>query len=121
MEVRLPRLVRPEDRESPPGGQTPGLHREAAFAEEGLWVGFVKADPGTGGWHHHADNDTYIYLLEGGMRVEPLEADAPVDGREGDFIHVPKNIVHREVTADGGATAIVMRLGSGPPVVNVDE
>lgn len=121
MERMSPRLVRPEDRESPPGGQTPGVHREAAFVEEDLWVGLVRADPGTGGWHHHSGNDTYIYLLQGGMRVEPREGGEVADGREGDFLHVPKRIVHREVTPEGGATAIVVRVGSGPPVVNVDE
>lgn len=121
MEMTAPRLVRPGERKAPPGGQTPGLHREAAFVEEDKWIGFVKADAGTGGWHHHSDNDTYIYLLQGGMRVEPRDRGEAVDGGEGDFIHVPKGIVHREITPEGGATAIVMRVGSGPPVVNVED
>jgi hypothetical protein len=55
------------------------------------------------------------------MRVEPREGGEVAEGQEGDFVHVPKRIVHREITPEGGATAIVMRVGSGPPVVNVDE
>lgn len=116
-----PRLVRPDERKAPPEGQSPGLHREVAFVEEDKWIGFVKADPGTGGWHHHSENDTYIYLLQGGMRVEPRDSGEAVDAREGDFVHVPKGIVHREITPESGATAIVMRVGSGPPVVNVED
>lgn len=117
-----PRAIRPDERLAPPESQSPGIHREAAVSQDGLWIGIVRTDPGVGGWHHHSDNDTYVYLLEGRIRVEARDGGGIAEGQAGDFMHVPKEIVHREVTPEGrAATAVIVRIGTGPPVVNVRE
>jgi uncharacterized RmlC-like cupin family protein len=115
------RIVRPEDRAIPPEGQTPGLRRETAVAEEGVWIGIVHTDSGVGGWHHHSENDTYVYLLDGVMRVEQRDGRAAIEGNRDDFLLIPKETVHREITPEGEhASAIIIRVGSGPAVVNVE-
>jgi uncharacterized RmlC-like cupin family protein len=115
------RIVRPEDRAIPKEGQTPGLRRETAVAEDGVWIGIVHADPGVGGWHHHSENDTYVYVLDGAMRVEQRDGGAVIEGNPDDFLLIPKETVHREITPDGKHTsALIIRVGSGPPVVNVE-
>ncbi|HZD22396.1 MAG TPA: cupin, partial [Acidimicrobiia bacterium] len=39
----------------------------------------------------------------------------------GDFVHVPKGLIHREVNSAAEEGAVVLfRMGSGPPVINVD-
>jgi len=115
------RIVRPEDRAIPPEGQTPGLRRETAVAEEGVWIGVVHADPGVGGWHHHSENDTYVYMLDGVMRIEQRDGRAAIDGKRDDFLLIPRKTVHREITPEGEhASAIIIRVGSGPAVVNVE-
>jgi uncharacterized RmlC-like cupin family protein len=43
------------------------------------------------------------------------------EARPGDFVFVPKGVIHRE--GNPGQTEsrmVVVRAGSGPPVVNVD-
>jgi len=50
---------------------TPGKVREQAVAVQGLWSGLVRTEPGvTSGWHHHGDNDTSVYVVEGAVRLE---------------------------------------------------
>ena len=115
------RLIAAEDRTSPPGAQTPGMSREQAVATDDYWMGVVTAEPETSsGWHHHSEHDSYIYVIDGtgtvdfgpgGMEVIQASVD--------DIIHVPKGVVHRERTSQG-LKALVVRVGSGLPVVNVD-
>jgi uncharacterized RmlC-like cupin family protein len=97
--------------------------REQAFAGEDRWVGYVRTEPGAkSGWHHHGDTDTYVYVLRGSMDLEfgPGGRER-VAGTVGDFIHVPRGAIHREGTApDQAGEAVVVRVGSGPPVVPVD-
>jgi uncharacterized RmlC-like cupin family protein len=74
------------------------------------------------GWHHHGDNESHIYVVSGGMRMEsgPGGADV-VDAEPGDFVFVPAHTVHREGNpTQEDATLIVVRAGSGPAVFNVD-
>lgn len=114
-------LVRPGDRvEADP---TPGMIREQAVTVEGMWAGLVRTDPGAAsGWHHHGDHDTTIYVASGSLRMEFGPGGTGVlEGRAGDFVHVPKGAVHRE--ANPGSTEshlVVVRAGTGPPTVNVD-
>jgi uncharacterized RmlC-like cupin family protein len=97
--------------------------REQAFAGEDRWVGLVRTEPGVrSGWHHHGDTDTYIYVVKGSIVVE-----FGPNGRErlncgaGDFALVPGGIVHREGTsADEPAEAVIIRIGGGQPVFNVE-
>jgi uncharacterized RmlC-like cupin family protein len=102
---------------------TPGKVREEAIATDGLWSGFVRTEPGVAsGWHHHGDHDTSVYVIEGNVRIEfgsgGLQSS---DAGPGDFVHIPKYVVHREVNP--GATAsreIVSRSGTGPLTINVE-
>jgi uncharacterized RmlC-like cupin family protein len=102
---------------------TPGKTREEAIDIDGLWSGLVRTEPGVAsGWHHHGDHDTSVYIVEGHVRIEfgPGGAQA-LEGGPGDFLHIPKHLVHREVNA--GTTPsqeILSRSGTGPLTVNVE-
>lgn len=116
------RLIRPSERTTETV-QTTGMVREAAVSSDRLWSGFVRAAPRmNSGWHHHGRYETTIYVLTGRARFEfgPGGASA-VDAREGDFVHVPPETIHRESNPhDAEALFVITRAGSGPPVVNVE-
>jgi uncharacterized RmlC-like cupin family protein len=112
--------VHPADRRL--ADPTPGKTREQAIAVDGLWSGLVRTKPGVAsGWHHHGDHDTAVYVVEGNVRIEfgPGGAQA-LEAGPGDFIHIPQQLVHREVNA-GSTTSqeIITRSGTGPLTVNV--
>lgn len=117
------RRVRPGERVSP-REQTPGMHREEAFADPGAWLGTVHTDSGvTTGWHHHGEYDTYIYVTGGAARIEYGPGGRlALEAEPGDFLFIPKGVVHREGTAAGsdGVEAVLCRVGSGQVVFNVD-
>lgn len=117
------RIVAPDDRLVAEADATTGMVREQAVADEGIWVGEVRTAPQRpSGWHHHGDYDTYIYVKAGQVRFEsgPNGSDV-VEAGPGDFVHVPQQVIHREVNpADREGSVILVRVGSGPPVVNVD-
>jgi uncharacterized RmlC-like cupin family protein len=97
--------------------------REQAIAVDGLWSGLVRTEPGMmSGWHHHGDHETSVYVVDGSVRMEfgPGGARA-VEAGPGDFLHVPKHVVHREGNPGASmAHVVVTRAGSGPVTVNVD-
>ncbi len=106
-----------------PADPTPGMAREQAFAVPGLWAGVVHTEPGAGsGWHHHGEHETSLYVVAGTMRLEAGPGGSHVvEAGEGDFIHVPAGVVHRELNpGEVRSTAVIARAGSGPPTVNVD-
>ncbi|KAE8764046.1 cupin domain-containing protein [Georgenia thermotolerans] len=102
---------------------TPGKVREQAIAVEGLWSGLVRTEPGVlSGWHHHGDHETSVYVIDGRVRIEfgPGGARA-IDAGPGDFLHIPKHIVHREVNAGSTPSQeVITRCGTGPLTINVD-
>ena len=117
------RVVRKDQRAVPPAAQTPGMQREQAIADEHTWVGAVRTQPKVfSGWHHHADYDTYVYILSGRVRLEfGAGGHEHADAGPEDFIHVPRHVVHREGNPDENeAHAVLVRVGSGPSLVNVD-
>lgn len=99
------------------------MHRQLAFAVQGLWAGVVHTEPGAAsGWHHHGDHETSLYVVRGEMRVEfgVSGAQAAV-AAEGEFLHVPAHTVHRELNpGTDRSTAVIARAGAGVPTVNVD-
>lgn len=102
---------------------TTGMVREQAVANEGAWAGLVRTAPNRpSGWHHHGDYDTYIYVQSGELRLEfGPGGEKVVEAAPGDFAHVPKHVIHREVNpADEEGAIILVRVGTGPPVVNVE-
>jgi uncharacterized RmlC-like cupin family protein len=110
--------------------QTPGSERQAAIAQNlglktGLWGGTFLVEPGaTTGIHHHGEQETIAYVLEGESYVrwgEHGEFDAVA--RAGDFIHVPAWLPHLETnrSPDRPFRWIVVRSTATPIVVNLPD
>jgi len=99
------------------------MTREEAVATDGMWAGFVRTGSGTvSGWHHHGTYETAIYVISGALRMEfgPGGVDT-LEGRPGDFMYVAPGAVHRESNpSDQESHIVVVRSGTGVPVVNVD-
>ncbi len=116
------RLMRAEDRKRGTT-QTPGMSREQAFSDDGMWSGYVHTAPGmTSGWHHHNEYDTVVYEVFGTLRMESgVDGKEIVNAKPGDFVFIPRHTVHRESNpSKEEAGLVVVRVGSGIPVVNVD-
>jgi uncharacterized RmlC-like cupin family protein len=116
------RLIRAEERKRQTA-QTPGLTREEAFSEGPVWSGLAHTAAGmTSGWHHHGDYDTVIYVVSGALGMQSgAGGKERVDAKPGDFVIVPKRTIHRESNPSKEESEIVLvRIGSGPPVVNAD-
>lgn len=102
---------------------TPGLHRRVAFEADDHWFGHVRTDPDAlSGWHHHGDNVTVGYVIEGQVRFEfGPGGKHSVEIGEGGFFRVPAGLVHREGNPTATPGQIVLaRVGEGPPVFPVD-
>lgn len=103
---------------------TPGMDRREAFADPEAWAGTVRTEAGViTGWHVHADYDTYIYVISGSARVEHGPGGTlSDDAGPGDFVLIPRGLVHREGTSAGskGVEAVLVRVGQGELVTNVD-
>jgi uncharacterized RmlC-like cupin family protein len=115
------RLIRPADRVE--GERTPGMTREQAVAIEGMWAGLVRTEAHMiTGWHHHADYDTSIYVVDGLLKMESGPGGIEVvEAGPGDFLHVPRGAIHREGNpTDLESRVVVVRAGRGPAVINVD-
>jgi uncharacterized RmlC-like cupin family protein len=84
--------------------QTPGSLRMSAIAAmhgivSSLWAGIFVVEPsGKTGIHHHGEQDTVVYILEGEACVRWGnfgEHSATVG--VGDFLHVPGWLAHQEL------------------------
>jgi uncharacterized RmlC-like cupin family protein len=78
-----------------PGPPMPGMERRRQFDRDGRWAGWIRNDAGdASGWHHHAANDTYVYVSRGSLTIDfgPGGADSIV-ARAGDFIFVPSRTI----------------------------
>jgi uncharacterized RmlC-like cupin family protein len=105
---------------------TPALSdvdRRGQFERAGRWADWIRNDAGdVSGWHHHADNDTYVYVSRGSVTFECGQdgADSAV-ARPGDFVIVPAHTIHREITgADTELEAFIIRVGGDPEHVEAD-
>jgi uncharacterized RmlC-like cupin family protein len=102
---------------------SPGPERRHFLDPDGRWVGWAgwirnKAGDASG-WHHHATNDTYVYVIRGSVTVEfgPDGSERIVAGA-GDLFIVPSNTIHRELTSeDSDLEAFVVRIGGEPEEV----
>jgi len=90
-----------------------------------LWAGIFVVEPSRRtGIHHHGEQDTVVYVLQGeavvrwGERGEHL---ATV--RAGDFLHVPAWLPHREEnpSTDEPFRWVVVRSTPEPIVVNLPD
>lgn len=116
-------VVRTAERPVASGPATPGMERFEAYAADDRWVGYVATEPGVrSGWHHHGEMDTYVYVVRGAVELEsgPGGGDLAT-AHVGQFAHIPAGTVHREGTPAGEpAEAVVVRIGRGQPVFNVE-
>ena len=99
------------------------MDRREAFDHDGVWAGTVQtADGVVTGWHTHPGHDTYIYVVSGSRPSNPGRAGGPHQADAGDFILIPRGLIHREGTAEGshGVEAVLVRVGEGEIVANVD-
>ena len=114
-------LIRTTERRE--GDPTPGMVREEAIAVEGMWAGLVRTNAHmTSGWHHHGEYETSVYVVDGAIRMEfGAGGRASFEAGPGDFVYVPKGVIHREGNPlDRESHVVVVRAGSGPPTINVD-
>ena len=107
-----------------PAVTTPGMDRREAFDHDGVWAGTLRtADGVVTGWHVHADHDKYIYVVSGSATVESGPGGREkTEAEAGDFVLIPRGLIHREGTAVGshGVEAVLVRVGEGEIVTNVD-
>ena len=118
------RVVRAGEMRVPAGVATPGMDRRVAFDHDGAWAGTLRTTSGAiTGWHVHAGHESYIYVVSGSATIEsgPGGRDR-VDASAGDFVHIPRGLIHREGTTAGsaGVHGVLIRVGEGEPVTNVD-
>jgi uncharacterized RmlC-like cupin family protein len=114
-------VVTPGERTA--GPFTPGMDRQQAVATESMWSGYVRTEAGMqSGWHHHGEYETTIYVVTGALRMEfGPGGSTTVAAAPGDFVYVPKGVVHRESNPSAGpADLIVVRAGRGESTINVD-
>jgi uncharacterized RmlC-like cupin family protein len=106
-----------------PGPSTAGMVRNTAVATESVWVGEVNTTPGArSGWHHHGEHTTYGRVLAGQLQFEfgPNGSETAV-ASPGDFFVVPPHTIHREGNpSTEQQDVVVIRVGTGPTVVNVE-
>jgi uncharacterized RmlC-like cupin family protein len=124
MDRSRPLVIRSTAGKPPAGPPTPGMLRHELLDYEDRWIGWVRTDAGlAGGWHHHGDRDSYVYVLRGAVTIESgPEGRDRVSAVAGDLVFNPARVVHREVTAPGEpAELLVVRVGPGPLNVNVDS
>jgi uncharacterized RmlC-like cupin family protein len=110
--------------------QTSGSQRLSAIsAAQGiasaLWAGTFVVEPlAQTGIHHHGEQDTVVFVLEGEAIVrwgDCGEHRATV--RAGDFLHVPSSLPHQELNPSTTTAFrwVVVRSTPEPIVVNLAD
>ena len=121
--MNRPEVITKQELQNPPAEQSTSMQRGRAFAHDGIWAGFAVFHGGAStGWHHHGDYATYAYITSGAMTVEfgPGGTELVKVG-EGDFIHLPAHLVHRESVAADGGEGVIVRVGAvATTVFNVE-
>ena len=117
-----PKVVRKDELRGEPT-PTPGVTRFEAFAGDSVWVGRIENAPDrASGWHVHPGHDTYGHVTQGRFFVEfGFGGSKRVELEPGDFVLIPKGVVHREGnpaadTNDG----VIVRVGDGALTVVLD-
>jgi len=110
--------------------QTSGSTRFAAIPgarniASSLWAGTFLVEPGSRtGIHHHGEQDTVVYVLEGEALVRwGDKGSQSATARAGDFLHVPAWLIHQEVnpSQEKPFRWIVVRSTPEPIVVNLPD
>jgi uncharacterized RmlC-like cupin family protein len=122
-------IVRP-DQLSAETSQTSGSQRMSAISAangiaSALWAGTFLVEPSAEtGIHHHGEQDTVAFVLEGEATVrwgDRGEHRATV--RRGDFLHVPAWLPHQELnpSTTNSFRWVVVRSTPEPIVVNLPD
>jgi uncharacterized RmlC-like cupin family protein len=110
--------------------QTSGSLRMSAIAAmngivSSLWAGIFVVEPsGKTGIHHHGEQDTVVYVLEGEACVRWGNfGEHSVTVRVGDFLHVPSWLPHQEInpSKEQPFRWVVVRSTPEPIVVNLPD
>ncbi len=100
------------------------MDRREAFDENGVWAGTLRTSAGVvTGWHTHPGPDTYMYVVSGSLVLEFGPAGRHrVEAQAGDFVLIPRGVVHREGTmrARTASKPCSSAVGEGEIVANVD-
>ena len=129
MEYRPIRIVHPDQFDASTA-QTSGSQRLAAIhpgagTASPMWGGIFVVEPGARtGIHHHGEQDTIVYVLEGSSYVrwgERGEFHATVHA--GDFVSVPAWLPHQEINPSHAIPFrwVVVRSTPEPIVVNLPD
>ncbi len=120
------RVVPPEERDAGTAQTAGGLHRwealSAAKVGAGLWMGHAVLDPGgQTGVHHHGEAETSIYVLSGTTRWWVGERlDEVKEATAGDFVFIPRNVVHWEQNASATERVEMVVVRSTQEAIVVD-
>jgi uncharacterized RmlC-like cupin family protein len=110
--------------------QTPGSERRSTIAVEvgiktALSAGISIVEPGARtGIHHHGEQETIAYVLEGDCCVRWGErGEFSARACSGDFIHVPAWLPHMEInqSTDTRCAWAVVRSTAKPIVINLPD
>jgi uncharacterized RmlC-like cupin family protein len=110
--------------------QTSGSQRMSAISAahgitSALWAGTFLVEPGAKtAIHHHGDQDTVIFVLEGEAIVRWGDlGEHLVAVKGGDFLHVPSWLPHQELNPSETAPFrwVVVRSTPEPIVVNLSD
>ena len=105
---------------------TPGMEIRHYTDPDGQWSGWsgwIRNEASdVSGWHHHAANETFVYVIRGSITIEFGPGGTEhVEAHAGDFFRVPPHAIHRETTGqDANLDAFVLRIGGEPEYVDVD-
>jgi len=106
------------------GFSTPGIVRDTAFERPGITVARTRvAGDVTSAWHHHGERELYGFVFLGRLRLEyGPKGSLAVDLDAGDFFHIPRRLVHRDVNPVRDREVVIVNAlpGEGAKVVNVD-
>ena len=110
--------------------QTPGSERRSAISVEtgidtALWGGIFIVEAGAKtGIHHHGEQETIAYVLEGYCSVRWGEhGEFSAVAQPGDFIHVPAWLPHMEINQSRNSQCVwvVVRSTPEPIVINLPD
>ncbi len=84
------------------------VERQQQFERDGRWASWIRIPSGNvTGWHHHAANETYVYVGRGSVTLEFGSGGAEnAMAGAGDFFHVPPGTIHRETSRAGGTSSL---------------
>lgn len=94
-----------------------------AFERSGITIARSRVPGGvTSAWHHHGERDLYGFVVLGRLRLEyGPNGSLAVELGPGDFFHIPRGLVHRDVNParDQDIVVVNVLVGEGAAVVNL--